>query len=75
MYKLLQCGIVFAVAASNIKWKWTPNGYLVAIVAVGAAFGATVLLSGLMAGCRAVAGRMRRTEGRSEASQAPAEDW
>jgi hypothetical protein len=28
MYFLLQSSIIFAVVASNIRWHWTPNGYL-----------------------------------------------
>jgi hypothetical protein len=28
MWLLFQSTIIFAVVASNIKWHWTPNGYL-----------------------------------------------
>jgi hypothetical protein len=28
MWFLIQSSIIFAVVASNIKWYWTPNGYL-----------------------------------------------
>jgi hypothetical protein len=41
---LFQGAIVFSVGASNIHWHWTPNGYLVALVGVVAAYGATFLL-------------------------------
>ena len=42
MWYLLQCAIIFAVAASNIRWHWTPNGYLVGLVGVGLAYGLTL---------------------------------
>jgi hypothetical protein len=44
MWYLFQGVIIFAVGASNIYWHWTPNGYLVGLVGVGAAYGATFLL-------------------------------
>jgi len=31
--KLFQGLVVFLVIASNIRWKWTPNGYLAAMLA------------------------------------------
>jgi hypothetical protein len=33
---LFQSTIIFAVVASNIRWHWTPNGYLVAIIGAAA---------------------------------------
>lgn len=47
MYFLLQSSIIFAVVASNIRWHWTPNGYLAGLIGVGLAYGATALLSAL----------------------------
>ena len=35
MWYLLQVSIIFAVIASNIHWKWTPNGYLPAVLGAG----------------------------------------
>jgi hypothetical protein len=34
----IQSAIIFAVVASNIKWHWTPNGYLPAILGAGLAW-------------------------------------
>ena len=34
MYFLLQSSIIFAVCASNIRWHWTPNGYLASVLGV-----------------------------------------
>jgi hypothetical protein len=42
---LLQGSIIFAVAASNIHWQWTPNPYVVGLIGVGLAYGVTALLS------------------------------
>jgi hypothetical protein len=36
MWFLLQSSIIFAVCASNIRWHWTPNGYLAGLMGVGA---------------------------------------
>ena len=41
--RFLQLLIVFGVLASNVHWKWTPNGYLAAIVAGLAVWITTVL--------------------------------
>jgi hypothetical protein len=40
-----QAAVMFAVIATNIHWKWTPNGYLAAIIAAFAAWLATKLLA------------------------------
>ena len=45
MYYLLQSVVIFAVMASNIRWHWTPNGYLAGLIAIGLAYGLTSLLS------------------------------
>lgn len=50
--KLLQFSIAVFVVGSNLKWHWTPNGYVAAVAAFIAAFGTTVLLSGLLSLCR-----------------------
>jgi hypothetical protein len=42
---LLQGSIIFAVAASNIRYQWTPNPYVVGPIGVGLAYGVTALLS------------------------------
>jgi hypothetical protein len=43
MFYLLQS--VFAVCASNIRWQWTPNGYLAGLIGVLLARGVTPLVS------------------------------
>jgi hypothetical protein len=45
MWFLFQSAVFFAVAASNVQWHWTPNGYLVGLIGVGLAYGLTSLLS------------------------------
>jgi hypothetical protein len=37
MWLLLQSAVIFAVMASNIHWRWTPNGYLAALIGIGIA--------------------------------------
>jgi hypothetical protein len=44
MWLILQSGIIFAVVASNIHWRWTPNGYLAAGLGILAAYVATVAI-------------------------------
>lgn len=44
MWFLLQAGIAFAVFAGNIHYGWTPNGYLVAILAYAASYLVTWLI-------------------------------
>jgi len=48
MMYLLQASIIFAVVASNIRWHWTPNGYLASAIGVGLAYGVISLLTGLL---------------------------
>ena len=48
MYFLLQSSIIFAVMASNIRWHWTPNGYVAPVLGFIAALLATVALSRLI---------------------------
>lgn len=45
--KLLQFLIAVFVVGSNLKWHWTPNGYVAGLAAFIAAFGTTVLLTDL----------------------------
>src|SRR6185369_11870206 len=47
MWKLFQLSIMAAVMCGNIYYEWTPNGYLVGILGLGAAYLATLLLSPL----------------------------
>ncbi len=47
MWFLFQGVIIFVVVASNIRWQWTPNGYLASLIGVGLAYGLTVALDGL----------------------------
>lgn len=43
MRHFLQIAIVIAVLFSNIRWQWTPNGYLAALLAGLAAYCVTIL--------------------------------
>jgi hypothetical protein len=45
---LLQSSIMFAVMASNIHWHWTPNGYVPALLGIGLAYLATLLVQHIM---------------------------
>ena len=47
MWFLFQSSIIFAVVASNIRWRWTPNGYLAGLIGVVLAYGLTAGLSEL----------------------------
>ena len=38
MWFLLQCVVIFAVMAANVHYGWTPNPYLAALLAIGAAW-------------------------------------
>lgn len=42
--KLFQMLIFTATMFSNIRWQWTPNGYLASLVAIGVTFAATCAL-------------------------------
>ena len=48
MWYLLQSSIMFAVMASNIHWHWTPNGYVPALLGIGLAYLATLLVQHIM---------------------------
>jgi len=49
MWYLLQGSIMFLVISSNIYWQWTPNGFLAAAIAGGAAFLVTEIINELRA--------------------------
>lgn len=57
-----QAIIVFAVVASNIHWKWTPNTYLASTLGFVAALLATLLVNWLW--LRIQTWRVLRTEKR-----------
>lgn len=48
MWFVLQGSIMFAVIASNIHWKITPNGYLASAIGAALAFGATAAINKLL---------------------------
>lgn len=50
MLKLMQFAIVVAVIGSNGQYGWTPNGYVAGLIAVGAAFLATLFVMGIREG-------------------------
>lgn len=45
LWKFLQIAIFLAVTFTGIYYEWTPNGYVLSLLAVGAAFFTTLLLS------------------------------
>jgi membrane associated rhomboid family serine protease len=47
LWKLFQLVIFVGVMATNIEWQWTPNPYVAAGAAIGAAFLATIILGWL----------------------------
>jgi hypothetical protein len=54
MWLILQGLIIFAVVASNIHWRWTPNTYLASAMGIGAAWCVTKLITVLIDWRRAV---------------------
>jgi hypothetical protein len=52
MWYLLQGVVMFSVLASNIHFNWTPNGYLAALIAVGAAWAVTQALGFVLSAVR-----------------------
>ena len=63
--KLFQMLVFTAVMFSNIRWQWTPNGYLASLIGVAASFLATVVLIKAIEAARGLAlymaaGRVRR---------------
>jgi hypothetical protein len=49
---LFQFLVIFAVVASNIHWRWTPNGYLASLLGVGLVWVLTQLINELGQRCR-----------------------
>ncbi|SEB95165.1 hypothetical protein [Bradyrhizobium erythrophlei] len=47
MWHLLQSIVIFGVIASNIHWRWTPNGYLAAMIGAGLAWLLTQIVNEL----------------------------
>jgi hypothetical protein len=47
LLKVMQFAIVVAVVGSNGQYHWTPNGYVAGLLAVLAAFLATLLVVGI----------------------------
>lgn len=47
MWYAIQGLIVFAVLASNVRWHWTPNGYLASLIAGGTALLFTLIVNEL----------------------------
>jgi hypothetical protein len=60
MWFLLQSSIIFAVVASNIRWQWTPNGYLASLIGIGLAWSLTRLLSLALIGYQTTGQREKR---------------
>ncbi len=45
MWKLLQLIVFLSVYFTGIYYEWTPNGYVLGLLAIGAAFFTTLLLT------------------------------
>lgn len=45
MWKLFQLVVFFSVYFTGIYYEWTPNGYVLGLLSVGAALFSTLLLS------------------------------
>lgn len=45
MWKLLQLVVFFSVYFTGIYYEWTPNGYVLSVLSIGAALAVTLLLS------------------------------
>jgi hypothetical protein len=60
MYFLLQSVIIFLIMASNVHFHWTENTYLAGLIAVGAAFFATLGFSQLLLWARKKPGHRSR---------------
>ena len=48
MWKLLQLLVFLSVYFTGIYYEWTPNGYVLGLLSVGAALSATLLLTGAL---------------------------
>lgn len=45
MWKLFQISVFLTVMFTGIYFEWTPNGYVLSLLSIGAAFFATMILS------------------------------
>jgi hypothetical protein len=45
MWKLFQISVFLTVMFTGIYFEWTPNGYVLSLLSVGAAFFSTLILS------------------------------
>jgi hypothetical protein len=45
MWKLFQISVFLTVMFTGIYFEWTPNGYVLSLLSIGAAFFATLILS------------------------------
>jgi hypothetical protein len=45
MWKLLQLVVFLSVYFTGIYYEWTPNGYVLSVLSIGAALAVTLLLS------------------------------
>lgn len=45
MWKLFQISVFLTVMFTGIYYEWTPNGYVLSLLSIGAAFFATLVLS------------------------------
>lgn len=45
LWKLLQLSVFIAVMFTGIYYEWTPNGYVLTLLSLGASFAATLILS------------------------------
>ena len=48
MWMLFQLAVFFGVMFTGIHYKWTPNGYVLTLIGLGAAFLSTLGLSELL---------------------------
>lgn len=48
MWKLFQIVVALSVSFTGIYYEWTPNGYVLSLLSIGAAFFATLILSQLL---------------------------
>ncbi len=48
MWKLFQIAVALSVSFTGIYYEWTPSGYVLGLLSIGAAFFATLILSELL---------------------------
>lgn len=66
LWRLFQIAVFIGVAGWLAQEKLTPNGFLISLCAIGAAFAATLLLSKIFDGFRWLAGRKQAAIDRRE---------